>query len=59
MLFGPTNLIKSETDGIHNDEYFRKDLGCPLNCSCLDKYLDCTKLNLKTVPEIPDWIRTL
>lgn len=33
--------------------------GCPSKCSCLGDYLDCININLKTVPVIPDWIRSL
>lgn len=44
---------------IGGDENTIRDLGCPTNCSCLGDYLDCIKLNLRIVPEIPDWICSL
>lgn len=29
---------------------------CPLECTCLDQYVDCSKKNLVSVPIIPKWV---
>lgn len=37
-----------------------QDNDCPDQCSCLDSYVDCTKLNLLLMQaEVPKWVETL
>ncbi|XP_013182223.1 PREDICTED: leucine-rich repeats and immunoglobulin-like domains protein 3 [Papilio xuthus] len=32
---------------------------CPQKCDCLEKYVDCSKKNLISIPRIPEWVEKL
>lgn len=32
---------------------------CPKECSCLNDFMDCIRLNLDQLPQVPQWIRNL
>lgn len=54
------SLGGEQIENRNDNNFSHNDFGCPLiNCSCLGEYFECTKLNLKTVPDIKDWTRSL
>jgi hypothetical protein len=36
-------------------KYNGKEADCPLNCSCLGNYVDCSNKTLTTVVKVPKW----
>ncbi|KAG7307200.1 hypothetical protein JYU34_007353 [Plutella xylostella] len=52
LLFVTIILLIRLSYQTENDE-------CPHKCDCLEKYVDCTRKNLQSVPKIPMWVETL
>ena len=57
--FHVAEAVEMETEVIGSASSSSSLDGCPVKCSCLGEYVDCTNIKLKTVPVIADWIRSL
>lgn len=60
MKMGASHLLLFNTLTLLLCSYIEAEsFECPQKCDCLEKYVDCSKKNLVTVPKIPKWVERL